>query len=232
VFSEFESGGVEQNRFFHSSSSDGGATFLPAVPITEVLPASGHIRTCDGQERSVLKGDIASQDPIGIVVDPTDPNVVFTAFGSHGTGADEADVFVSRSTDGGLTWSPAQPILPTKGDQFFPSVGITPDGRVGVVYFDRRFGAPLIDVNASFFSAESGAVIGSTRITSRSFRIWELNPGFDSFLNDCFGMDPFQIGVNGATFFIPWNDGRNAGPPADNGVDPNIFFAKVKAPRG
>lgn len=45
-------------------------------------------------------------------------------------------------------------------------------------------------------------------------------------------MDPFQIGVNGATFYVPWNDGRNPSPPADNGVDPNIFFAKVKAPRG
>ena len=54
----------------------------------------------------------------------------------------DADVFIVKSIDGGLTWSPPlrvnQDDLANGKDQWFPFVAVTSDGRVDVVFYDRR----------------------------------------------------------------------------------------------
>jgi hypothetical protein len=47
------------------------------------------------------------------------------------------DVMVSRSDDGGATWSPPRRIGPAAGGQFLPGIGIAPDGRLDVAFYDR-----------------------------------------------------------------------------------------------
>ena len=57
-----------------------------------------------------------------------------------------ADVLVSRSTDGGVTWSApvrandnAEPLASGLGtDQFQPAIGVAKGGRIGVCFYDRR----------------------------------------------------------------------------------------------
>ena len=56
-----------------------------------------------------------------------------------------ADIMLSRSSDGGMTWSPPRAISPTppsfKGggrDQFIPSIAVDHDGTIAVCYYDRR----------------------------------------------------------------------------------------------
>jgi hypothetical protein len=62
-------------------------------------------------------------------------------FGTYNFG----DILLSRSTDGGLTWSPPRAVSPTprdfKGlgrDQFIPSIAVDRDGTIAVCYYDRR----------------------------------------------------------------------------------------------
>ncbi|HXF70267.1 MAG TPA: sialidase family protein [Thermoflexus sp.] len=56
--------------------------------------------------------------------------------------ATDVDVFLSKSTDGGRTWSaPVRVNQDPEGndrDQWFPWVAVAPDGRVDVVFYDRR----------------------------------------------------------------------------------------------
>jgi hypothetical protein len=62
-------------------------------------------------------------------------------FGTYNFG----DIVLSRSTDGGITWSPPRAVSPTpkdfKGlgrDQFIPSIAVDRDGTIAVCYYDRR----------------------------------------------------------------------------------------------
>jgi hypothetical protein len=62
-------------------------------------------------------------------------------FGTYNFG----DIMLSRSSDGGMTWSPPRAISPTprnfKGggrDQFIPSIAVDHDGTIAVCYYDRR----------------------------------------------------------------------------------------------
>jgi hypothetical protein len=53
-------------------------------------------------------------------------------------------IVLTRSTDGGLTWSPLSRIDQSPGDvqAFTPSVHVASDGTVGVTYYDFRHNTP------------------------------------------------------------------------------------------
>lgn len=67
---------------------------------------------------------------------------IYVSWAGGGASAEDSDVFLRRSDDGGATWS--RPV--TVGDdpsgmvhqQYLPRVAVAPDGRVDVLYFDRR----------------------------------------------------------------------------------------------
>jgi len=55
------------------------------------------------------------------------------------TGGTRDAVVISRSTDGGLTWSAPVQINPDLGSPaFVPAVAIARDGTIGVTYYDLR----------------------------------------------------------------------------------------------
>jgi hypothetical protein len=51
------------------------------------------------------------------------------------------NVFLARSTDGGVTWTTI-PVDTTVNDQFYPWVAVAPNGVVNVGYMDRSHGHP------------------------------------------------------------------------------------------
>ncbi len=70
---------------------------------------------------------------------PFDGNVYVVWADEVGTGAGP-DVLLSRSTDGGLSWSlPIRVSDDVNGSyQFFPAIAVTPDGTILVSFFDQR----------------------------------------------------------------------------------------------
>jgi hypothetical protein len=67
-------------------------------------------------------------------------------------------IALSRSTNGGLTWSPRvkvnkTPTNITIGNQqaFTPSVDVAADGTVAVTYYDFRFNTPATDLKTDYF---------------------------------------------------------------------------------
>ena len=82
-----------------------------------------------------------------------------------------SDVVLSRSTDGGNSWTPAQPVSPSAAnrDQFMPSVAVDREGDVAVCYYDRRNDAAnfMIDHYCSV-AHEGSSTFHDLRLTNRS----------------------------------------------------------------
>lgn len=92
---------------------------------------------------------------------------------SDGRNGDE-DVFLRRSEDDGRTWSSAKRVNDNpKADrtaQYLPRVDVAPDGRVDVLYLDRRRDKKNVMTDATLASShDDGRSFASTRLSSRSF---------------------------------------------------------------
>ena len=113
----------EQTALVMSKSTDGGRTF----------------------KRTTLTTAAALSPPIA-TVDPTRNTLVVTW--SDNRLADDGvrnQVFVSRSTNGGQTWSDPVAVAPNPPDgarenvnEIYPSVAVAPNGRVDVAWYDYR----------------------------------------------------------------------------------------------
>lgn len=131
-------------------SSDGGATFGPAAAVAEgVVPP----------QRVLI--DLAPAPAFAL--DPTRDRL-------YAAWETDRDVMLSRSDDRGASWSPPRRLGPAAGGQFLPGVGVAPDGRVDVAYYDRS-GDPD-DVLAEVVlasSSDGGLSFASTVISDRPF---------------------------------------------------------------
>jgi hypothetical protein len=129
------------------TSSDGGASFGPATTVaTDLVPT----------QRVLI--DLAPAPAFAL--DPVRRRI-------HAAWESGHDVFVSRSDDGGATWSPPARIGPQTGGQFLPGIGIAPDGRVDVAFYDRSRDPE--DVQAEVVlasSADGGRSFATTGVVS------------------------------------------------------------------
>jgi hypothetical protein len=182
-------------------STNGGLSFGPAV-----AAASGLTPPPNPLVGSAFRVNAAF--PV-IAADPTNANNVYVAWSSN-NGLSQTDVFVSRSLDGGATWSfiPVRvndDLLGNPRDQFFPWIAVGADSTVRVMWGDDRLdlvnpGGKLYDI----FMAESTnhwASFGpNVRVTTTS-----SNPGFDgfggTFIGNYFGLSASGVPV--------WDDTRN-----------------------
>src|SRR5262249_51360641 len=98
---------------------------------------------------------------------------IYMAWASDPPGlVDNSDIYLSRSTDGGATWSREVQIAGgTATDQFEPFVAVGGAGTVSIAWYDRRNDPlnNLIDVYATF-SRDGGANLDPiVRLTDVSF---------------------------------------------------------------
>jgi hypothetical protein len=128
-----------------------------------------------------------------------------TAFGTYNF----ADVLLSKSTDGGSTWSVPLPVSPTPRDfagsgrdQFLPAIAVDRDGTLAVCYYDRRNDPQnnAVDRYCSI-SSDRGRTFQDVRQTARSWipaENWDL---FNFWLGDYDTIaPPFLEGGGGGIF--------------------------------
>jgi hypothetical protein len=141
---------------------------VAADPVTRGKKQNLYIAWADGRDNQIA--------------DPAGP------FGTYSF----ADILLSRSTDGGLTWSPPQAISPTpkdfKGpgrDQFNPSIAVDHDGTIAVCYYDRRNDRQnnLFDRYCSV-SQSQGQSFHDVRQSPKSWMFGEDWDRFDFWLGD------------------------------------------------
>lgn len=138
-------------------STDGGATFSKGVEVdTDVLPTKRFL---------VFLPEFPS-----IAAGPDESLYVSWADGRNG----DLDVFVRRSSDGGRTWGGPVRVNDNRvddgTDQYMPNVEVAPNGRVDVVFYDRRRDPSNI-MNDAFlaYSDDDGKKWANHRVSSAPF---------------------------------------------------------------
>jgi hypothetical protein len=85
---------------------------------------------------------------------PGDGNIYLLCSVDSYTNSDPCDVRFSRSTDGGLTWSPSVRVNDDVGNnayQWFGTMSVAPDGRIDVIWLDTRNGLGTV-ASALYYS--------------------------------------------------------------------------------
>lgn len=84
--------------------------------------------------------------------------------------ADSRDVALSWSDDGGQRWSPPAPVAPGPGGQLMPTVAVAGDGRVDVLFYDRRNDPTDVLAEAALASSwDGGATFTTTTLSDVPF---------------------------------------------------------------
>lgn len=139
-------------------STDGGKTFTPAVEVDAGLVPTKRF----------------------LVFLPEFPSLAAARDGSlyvawaDGRNGDE-DVFIRRSDDGGRTWTKPERVNDNRindgTSQYLPRVAVAPDGRIDVLYLDRRRDTAEDVMTDAYLatSSDRGETFGSARVSSSSF---------------------------------------------------------------
>jgi hypothetical protein len=119
----------------------------------------------------------------------------------------DADIFVSRSADGGETWSEPlrvnQDPVGNGRDQFFTWMSVDPvDGSVNVVYYDRRDGDGVETHVYLARSTDGGRSFSEQRISDEAFV-----PGTERFFGDYNGISAY--GGRVACLWTHWSAEAN-----------------------
>lgn len=228
--------GLNANDVVIIRSTDGGLSFGPSVRVASADPL-GELETDTAQYCGrVLRGSLRASVHPRIAVDRSGgPNngIVYVVFDSHGAGADGSDVFLTRSKDGGATWSTPLRLNDdaAANDQWLPFVTVAPNGAVAVSWYDRRLDDQdlLIDLFMRI-STDGGVSFGpNLKITDVSFPPPGINRtlGFPPYT--CYFASYNWIAADAANFHLVWTDNRRV---KSSMIDSNIFFAKVAVPSG
>lgn len=196
--------GGTKSMIMFSKSLDGGFTWSAPVMISfaNLAPDScGAFYGClpNTGER------ISNVPPID--VDRTGgpfSNRLYVAF-YHWNGT-KMQVLVSRSHNGGVTWSaPVHVAAPSPNDQFFPWLTTNTTGVVGVTWLDRRLDPANVNYDAFATTSVNGGVTFAPSVRLSTVSSNPFNDGFGSgFMGDYTG-DIWS----GNTLFGSWADTRN-----------------------
>lgn len=148
-------------------------------------------------------------------------NVVHYVYAGAGTNGDTGDIFYTRSTDNGTTWS--APIeLNTDPDQqyhtqWMPSLSVSPGGKLTAAWYDRRQASSscttYTDAGCSYNryarqSSDNGVTWQADFAVSSS-----LSPQpsqLDSGVPGCYAGDYDYNTARGSNAFVTWTDGRRS----------------------
>lgn len=147
-------------------STDGGQTFGSDITIQNTTFVSGYING------SILVFSFPALD-----VDITgglNNGYMYVAYMDDAPGFTDTDIFFTRSTNGGSTWSQKIRINDDPqnngSDQFHPWLTVAPDGSIIVVFLDRRLDSGNLLMDLYLTISTDGGVTWSTneRITTVS----------------------------------------------------------------
>jgi hypothetical protein len=140
-------------RFRDNTGDVWVATYAPARPLDSATDGSKYVRTVILASNTFGQGQF--NDKTDLVVDPATGNVYASWSDFHGSGCN--NIFFSRSTDHGATFSTPMKISAGICGNQGPSIAVGPGGRVSVAWEGTTGGA---------FAKAPGTVTGAALATS------------------------------------------------------------------
>jgi hypothetical protein len=214
VFEDFNGSGRQPSpNQFHESvivSSDKGLTWSRPIDVS----TDGAVAVRDPDTGAGVRAGAGLPD---IAVDPRNGTLYVVWSDGRFSGFARDDVALSRSTDGGRTWS--NPIKvnasPSGVAAFTPSVDVSEDGTVAVSYYDFRNNTPdpstLPTDEFVVRSHDGGLTFGSeVRATKHSFDLDLAPRAGGRFLGDYVG-----LAHAGTTFVSLFTQTISSGNPTD-----------------
>lgn len=161
-----------------------------------------------------------------------DSRGVYLVWDDYRTGT--ADVYLTRSTDAGATWTPPLRVNDvTMGQQFFPTIAAI-GGNVTMAWYDSRFSSgTTMNALDVFFARSTDA--GATFSPSYRVTIVSFNPNLvlrtdNPNINEVFMGDYISIASSQSAAYPIWADNRNACDTLDpifGCVDQDVFTAAL-----
>src|SRR2546428_2769192 len=211
--------GPRTNMMFYSDNGTTwttvtmGGTFLgPGVATCGYFAAM--FSTGGGYWRHMGRGDVGG-GPSGII---------HYAYAQHGAGSDPGDIYYTRSTNNGATWSTP---LRLDGDtgtraQWQPSLSATPDGHLLASWYDARNTTGNSFERWGRISTNNGSTWDPPSVISDVVSPLPLQP--DPGIQACYTGDYDRSYGNNAWFNTTWVDGR----VAINGTNQqDVFFDRI-----
>jgi hypothetical protein len=172
-------------------------------------------------------GSLADKNHLWVDDSPSSPyeGNLYAAWTDFG-GANDGDVVLSRSTDGGLTWSAFQNVSNGLGLYLNQGVNIQtgPNGEVYVVWVIYDTSSPLNDKAIGFTKSLDGGVTWSTPLrlidNILGIRAVGLGGGKTMRVNSFPSM---TVNQNNGNIYVTWT---NVGVPGVNTGDPDIYVIK------
>jgi hypothetical protein len=233
----YEGLGLGTERIVTAASTDGGLTFSAPVTIATLSTSgvNGDLGLLGIRSNTGFASSFRSNAFPQVAVDPI-TGYLYATFDNDPTGPDKGDIYLSISTDNGLTWtSPVRVNTDgTTNDQWQPTLAVTPDGlHLGVFWYDRSLDPAnnLID----YFGRICDIGAGGTLTCGAEFRVSDVSflPEFgrDSVLNSVYMGDYDIPYADNFFFYVAWGD--NLLPLGTSGKqDPNVFFDRIAIPGG
>jgi hypothetical protein len=200
-----------KDTILFTRSLDCGRTFEPEKPIASVVPVP-----------EPLPGNGYRLDSFPrMAVDQASGNV-YVGWADYGSG--DADVLLTRSVNGGTTWSsPTRVNDVATNNQIFPAITVF-NGKLDVAFYDSRNdpAAKLLDVYDARSTDGGVTFLSNVRVTATPFdpNIGITGGGTVPFLGDYNG-----VAANGSGVHPVWADNRNISAAAP--LDQDIFTAVI-----
>lgn len=194
---------------WHSVSTDGGVTFSSPnkvsnvkfnLPILQVTPYD----TIQG-----IDANRTYPSPY-MACDPNNGNVyvTWTAFGISSNAGTGSDVYFSRSTDNGSTWSTPFKVNDdaTTRHNYYSSIYVKQNGEVKVSWYDRREDAANINAHYYYATSTDGGLTFGTNKKATTVPTNFTKVGLN---NQKFGIGEYTQVLASNNYTIPvWCDGR------------------------
>ncbi len=206
---------------YHSVSTDGGQSFSVPNKISDV---KFNLPIFQVEPYDTIPG-INSQRTYPspyVAADQNNGNIymTWTAFGINSDAGQKSQIYFSKSTDNGATWSTPIVINDDNAnvDNYYSSITVAPNGNVVVSWYDRR-GDVTNNINTNYYYAVSTDG-GNTFGENLQVTIFSTDFSTVGNANSNFGIGEYTQVLSTGNYTIPvWTDGRT------NDGDLNIYAA-------